>query len=145
MYRINRYVPAINLSSLHNEMDRLFEGFLGAGNGVGSPVGLPALNVWEDADKVYVEADVPGLTMDHIELLVLGHELSIKGRREFKTPEKVVFHRRERGEGEFSRYITLPTEVDSDRVEAVLKDGVLSLTMPKAERARAKRIAVKQA
>jgi HSP20 family protein len=71
--------------------------------------------------------------------------LTVKGRREFSTEEGTVFHRRERRTGEFTRTLTLPVDVDPDKVEATLKDGVLTVVMPKSKAALARKIAVKPA
>ena len=103
----------------------------------------PALNIWEDDDKLYAEAEVPGLSMEQIEVLVVGDELTIKGHRKEHDGQSQSYHRRERGTGEFSRTIVLPFPVNQDKVEATLRDGVLTLTMPKAESARPRKITVK--
>jgi len=132
---------------LRREMDRLFDNFLGT-DGF-SPLSnvrpFPALNLSEDHDRLLVEAEVPGLRMSGLEILIQGNELTIKGRRTPMEGENLVYHRRERGAGEFTRFLTLPIEVDAERVEATLKDGVLTIVMPKAETARARKIAVKTA
>lgn len=134
---------------LRQEMDRLLENFLGPDAfGSGPLAGVrpfPALNVREDDQRLYVEAEVPGLGMKDLEILVQGNELTVKGRRPAMEGENVVYHRRERGTGEFTRFLTLPVEVDPDRVEATLKDGVMIIVMPKAETARARKITVKTA
>jgi HSP20 family protein len=129
---------------LRREMDRLFENFLGTeplapSNGLRP---FPALNLWEDAERVFAEAEMPGLRMDDLEISIQGNELAIKGRRAPLEGDNLVYHRRERGTGEF---VTLPLDVDADRVEATLKDGVLTIVMPKAETARVRKIAVKGA
>ena len=144
--------PAFPVNQLRRELDRLFEGVLG------SPVEatvFPPLNVWEDNDAILVEAEVPGLGMNDFEILVQGNELTIKGQRRAGYGEtnagsgsnveesQAVFHRRERSVGQFARFMSLPTEVDPDKVEASLKDGVLTIKLPKSDRARARRITVK--
>jgi HSP20 family protein len=104
---------------------------------------FPALNVWERDEKLFVEAELPGLTLDDIDLTVTGRELTLKGRRKAAGDEKIAFHRRERGTGEFSRFVTLPFDVEADAVEALLRDGVLTIVLPKAERSRTRKIEVK--
>jgi HSP20 family protein len=106
---------------------------------------FPALNLWEDGDKLIAEAEVPGLKLEDIELLAVGTELTIKGRRPEINEPNVSVHRHERGVGEFSRTITLPMQIDSGKVEATLRDGVLTIVLPKAEPARARKIPVKPA
>jgi HSP20 family protein len=132
------------LSELRREFDRLFEDFSGFGEmGVARP--YPPLNIWEDEDKLYAQAELPGFRMNDLEILVVGAELTIKGRRDVDEQKDWTYHRRERVSGEFARYVTLPVEVDADNVEATLKDGVLTITMPKSRAARARKITVKGA
>ena len=104
---------------------------------------FPAVNAWEDADNVYVEAELPGLKLDDIELFVVGDELTVKGERRHVDEEDVSYHRKERGTGCFSRVFRLPVGVDADKVEAALRDGVLTVTMPKAAEAKPRKVEVK--
>ncbi len=104
---------------------------------------FPALNIWEDEEKLYAEAELPGLSMNDVEVLVVGDELTIKGHRKAHEGQSQTYHRQERGTGEFSRTIVLPYPVNQDKVDATLRDGVLTLTMPKAEAARPRKITVK--
>ena len=104
---------------------------------------FPALNVWEDGDKLIAEAEVPGLRLEEIELLALGTELTIKGRRPDVREANMAMHRQERGAGEFARTVTLPVEIESSKVEATLRDGILTIILPKAEPAKARKIPVK--
>lgn len=104
---------------------------------------FPALNVWEDGDTLIAEAEVPGLKLEEIELLVVGTELTIKGRRPGAGEPNTSVHRQERSAGAFSRTITLPVEIDSTKVDATLRDGVLSIVLPKSEPARVRKIPVK--
>ena len=130
---------------LRSEINRLFEQAMESSNG-GSIFGgrsFPAINMWEDGEFVVAEAEIPGVSMDDIEINVVGNELSIKGQRKCRCDENVTFHRQERGIGEFSRFLTLPVAIDADKVEAVLKNGVLTIKLPKAEAARPRRIEVK--
>ena len=94
---------------------------------------------------MYAETEVPGFGLDDLEILIHGNELTVKGRHGSKEDNDVVYHRHEREIGEFSRQLTLPTEVDAERIEAELKNGVLTIVMPKSEKARARKIAVKTA
>ena len=103
---------------------------------------FPALNIWEDDERFYVEAEMPGLSMDDIGVHILGNDLTITGERQETTDEKYTYHRQERGTGTFARSIVLPTEVDPDKVEAVLNNGVLTITLPKAATVKARKITV---
>lgn len=104
---------------------------------------FPALNVWEDDENLYAEAELPGFTMNDLELYVSGAELTIKGGRKSEPAENVTYHRRERGVGVFGRVLRLPVDIDADKVEASLRNGVLSITLPKAAAVRPRRIEVK--
>ncbi|MBL8880799.1 MAG: Hsp20/alpha crystallin family protein [Phycisphaerales bacterium] len=106
-------------------------------------VTFPALNLWEDDHKVFVEAELPGVAAKDVEVKVHGNELHIFGKRESTSGDKRNFQRQERVFGEFSRMISLPTPVDAEKIEATLKDGVLTVILPKAETAKARKIAVK--
>lgn len=148
MMPLSRFnLPASPFAVLRNEIDNLFDGFLrGEPRSMLSAVRpYPAVNVWEDHEALHAEAEIPGLRMEDLEILVNGNELTIKGRRAAVDEADTIYHRRERGAGEFSRFLTLPAEVDADRVEATLRDGVLQIKLPKAERARARKIAVRTA
>ncbi len=142
---VQRMYPAFPFGNLGREMDRLLDGVVGplcCGLTRDSRA-FPAVNVWEDGDNVYAEAEVPGVTMDEIELTVVDDELCIKGERKSGDGDSVTYHRRERGTGEFSRFITLPTAVAAEGVNAVLKNGVLTITLPKSAAAKPRRIEVK--
>lgn len=136
-----RLNPWSMFNEFQSELNTLFDDF-----GFVTPLrrpGFPAINVWEDNDAVMAEAEVPGLKLDDLEIFVVGDELTIKGKREPQNGENTVYHRRERGTGMFTRVITLPVEVDANKVEASLANGVLTIRMPKAESARARKIKVK--
>ncbi len=138
-----RTLPTVPpVSELRRELDRVFDGFLGTRFAPPRQRAFPALNAWEDGNRMFVEAEVPGLAMEDLDIQIQGNELTIRGQRK-PVESNVVYHRRERGTGEFTRFVTLPVEVDADNVEAALKDGVLTIILPKAEKARARRIEVK--
>lgn len=140
----NETYPVNRLARLRRDMDRLIDVF---GSGLtlagGSRAGTyPAMNVWDDGEVLRVEVEVPGVRLEDLEILALGNELTIRGRRE--APEgNWTRHRQERGTGPFTRSLTLPCDIDADRVEAVLRAGVLMLQLPKAESARPQQITVK--
>jgi len=90
-----------------------------------------------------LEADVPGLTEKDIQLTVTQDSLGLSGERKLDALEGYSVHRRERGAQRFSRAWALPTHVDSERVEASVKNGVLTVTLPKAAEARPRQIAIK--
>lgn len=127
---------------LMNEMNRVFSRF-GMGDRMLAPA-FPALDLWQDADNLYVEAELPGMDLDGLEIYVTGgDQLAIRGRRTPPQLAKGNWHRQERHFGEFTRMLTLPQPVDSERVQAELKCGVLTITLPKRAEARPRRIEVK--
>lgn len=137
------------LRRLRDEMDRLFSGALhGVGlDAPGFPTlgSYPALNVWETENSVVAEVEVPGLDLADIDLEVVGSELAIRGERKEKEPKESVYHRRERPFGKFSRSIQLGADIDSGKVEASLRDGVLLITLAKAEAAKPRKISIRGA
>ena len=135
------------IPELHRELDRVFDDVFGRGARRCNHVArlTPALNLWEDAERLVAEVEVPGLNMDDLELTVRGDELTIKGQRKPAARDGLEYHVSERGTGQFVRLLTLPAEVDADRVEATLRDGVLTIVLPKAAAAKARKIAVQTA
>ena len=138
-------LPVTIFHDLRHEMNRLLDGGGRCVNGgLGHEArGFPSVNIWEDGERFFVEAEIPGLTLNDLQVEVNGNELSIRGERKTATDEDLTFHHRERGVGSFSRLITLPVDVSPDKVEAVLKDGILTITLPKVEQARVRKIPVK--
>lgn len=139
--------PMATFEDLRREMNRLFDSRFRGYDGGWFPRTrvFPPLNVWEDGERLMVEAETPGLDMNDIEVQVVGNELTIKGERKPFEGQNPTYHRQERGTGSFTRTVTLPIDVNADKVEAVLKDGVLTIALPKAEEAKARKITVKTA
>ncbi len=137
------------LDSLRREIDEAFRG-VGLGR-LASPQFLtgggsrrfPLVNISEDETGVYVEALLPGVEAESIDISVLRNTLTLSGERKTdETAKAVVWHRNERGTGRFSRTIELPAEIDGARVSARYKDGVLAIDLPKTEAAKPKKISV---
>jgi HSP20 family protein len=127
--------------------DDLFDGFPFGSTSWETPLrAFPAVNSWEDEKSYHLEAELPGLSEKDVEITVLGNELRISGGREEtieKKDEKTTYHRRERYVGKFSRVFRFPVDVDESKVKAKFVNGVLEITMPKAEAALPRRIEVK--
>ncbi|MEX2141767.1 MAG: Hsp20/alpha crystallin family protein [Pirellulales bacterium] len=104
---------------------------------------FPSLNLWEDNDNVYAECELPGVRSEDLDISVVGSEMTIKGRRAETAEPQATYHRRERGVGLFSRTLKLPTEIAVDQVQASLREGVLLVTMPKAESAKPRKVQVR--
>jgi HSP20 family protein len=104
----------------------------------------PLTNFYEDKDAVYLEALAPGVDPATLDVSVMGNTLSIAGekRRVAGDVKPEAFHRSERATGTFVRHLQLPVEVDEHQVRADYTDGLLMVTLPKAERAKPKQIAV---
>ena len=130
------------ISRLRNEMDDLFSRFWGNG---GESEGSPAfsMDLSESDKELQVQMDLPGVEADNIDIEISGNMLTISGdRKEEKEEKGRTFHRVERRSGSFSRSVMLPCEVDEDKIEAKSHHGVLTITMPKSEMAKTKRIKV---
>lgn len=127
---------------LHQEAGRLFN----QRNGVewSRTAAYPAVNVWEHVDSLHVEAELPGLKLEDLEIYVTGgNQLTVKGERKLPVAEKGVWHRQERNYGSFVRTLTLPFPVNADKVEAKFENGVLVLDLAKHESAKPRKITVK--
>lgn len=144
-HRTGGYFP---VGQLRNEMDRLVSDFFGPASAAGparwswASRNFPALNVWEEGDALWAEAEVPGLKGDDLDISVVGGDLTIRGSRGEAKQEGVAYHRQERGTGEFNRVLRLPQDVDPSGVEATLTDGVLRIKLPKAESAKPREIKI---
>lgn len=104
--------------------------------------GIGCLSLWEDGDHVYLDADVPGLTIEEIELVVEDGKLWIRGARR-PIPRGQKCWRDERFYGNFERAVVLADSVDPEKIEAQLANGVLSMTLPKKSEAKAQRIPIR--
>jgi HSP20 family protein len=121
------------LASLQDEIDRLFESPLRAW--------APAIDVREDADNFVIRAELPGLKRDDINVSLQDGALVISGERTVeKVEDGVEIHRQERYYGKFQRALSLPAPVAANQIKAQYKDGVLIVTLPKAEEAKPKQI-----
>ncbi len=129
--------------SLWDVMDRWFD-MVRTPELIGERSVVPAFDVSETDDHIIVKADLPGVEPKDLEISIVGSVLTVRGEKKQEKEEKgESFHRIERSYGSFSRSISLPGDVDPDTVDAVYKDGVLKLTIPKTERSKRKKIEVK--
>ncbi len=105
---------------------------------------FPAINLTEDQESYYVRAEIPGVKNDDLNLNITENTLTIGGERKIpKESEEARYHRRERKAGKFSRAIALPGEINSEKVEAALVNGVLTVRVPKAEKVKPRQITVR--
>lgn len=122
--------------------DRVFEDFFGSSSLSKRRIAYPPLNISEGEDTVTVCAEIPGVDMQALELTLTGKTLVIKGER--KAPEGKYF-RQERPAGAFQRVITLNVPVDREKVKATLKNGILEVSIPKADAVKPKKIDIELA
>ena len=145
--RLSRWQPFVpvwnQLRQVQDEMNRLFDRWDTYGGRSGQA--YPALNVWDNGESLFVEAELPGMDLKDLEIFVTGNnQLTIKGERKPPAPsDQAVQHRQERGFGSFVRVLSLPFAVDSNQVEARLENGVLWVKLPKHESAKPRKIVVK--
>jgi len=132
------------LRRLPLELDRLFGRWGVELPAVGTRAVYPPVNLWEDEEFVYAEAELPGLKLQDLEIIVSGEDqLTLKGKRESSVPDKVGLYRQERGFGSFERVLTLPTRVDPTKVDARLEHGILTIKMARSAATRPRKITVK--
>lgn len=133
------------LTDLRDEIDRLFEAPLAelARSSQLLSGWTPALDMFEDKDNIYVRAELPGMKKEDIEVSLHEGTLSISGERKSEEKEENrEAYRTERFFGRFQRAVSLPTLVEPDKIKAEYRDGILSITLPKAEQAKPKQITV---
>ncbi|NUP07307.1 MAG: Hsp20/alpha crystallin family protein [Polyangiaceae bacterium] len=136
--------PLADFDQVRREMLRLLDAVAGDTFGdVGAGV-FPPMNITQDNDNFYVRAEVPGINPNELSISAVRNRVSLAGKREIQREhDRVSYHRRERAEGSFNRTVTLPTEVDAERVDARYADGILTLTLPKAEETKPRQITVR--
>jgi HSP20 family protein len=133
-----RWTPFTETDRLTHAMNRLFDTHTHSG-----AVWTPAIDVSEDADKITLAADLPGLAQKDLEIQIEKDVLTLKGQRQLdRAAEGEHYRRFERLAGTFVRSFTLPPTVDVENVSAQLKDGVLTLVLPKRAEARPRQIKV---
>lgn len=139
--------PFWHLSTLRNEIDRLFETPLAEfTRGTQQFLGgwLPAVDMYEDKENIFVRAELPGMKKEDIEISLHEGVLSLSGERKVDSKhEDANVLRSERFLGRFQRTLSLPGPVQADRVVASYKDGVLTVTLPKTEESKPRQIEVK--
>jgi HSP20 family protein len=131
------------MDRLRREMNRLFTEWPSRG-GWSVASGYPAMNVWTDEDNAVVTAELAGIDPEDIDISVENDTLTLRGtRKPEEVEEDATFHRRERRFGNFSRSFRLPFKVDAGNVDASFKNGVLNISLPRAEEDKPRKIAIK--
>ena len=130
------------MDQLQREMNRLFD-TTSKGHVFSSP-SYPAINIWTNNDGQMISAEMPGIYPDDIDIDVTGDALSISGvRKPDEVAKEAHYHRHERNYGSFSRTVQLPFMVDTSKVEASFKNGILLISLPRAEADKPKKITIK--
>ena len=143
MANVTRWDPFQDMLSLREAMNQLMEESFVRPNGTRGQGFVPALDLSETAEGFLVEAAVPGLKPEDVEITVENNVLTIKGEtRQEKEDKQRSFHRIERRFGSFQRTIALPNTVKPDAIKASLEHGVLRLEIPKAEEVKPRKISV---
>ncbi len=126
------------LGSAFNEFDQLSRNrypWVGVDN-------YPRTNLYDTGETLELRVEVPGVDKDQMNLKIQGNYLEISGKKTTSTPEGYTVHRTEREQVDFSRSFTLPYEVDTEKVTAGLKDGILTMRLPKSEAAKPKKVTI---
>jgi HSP20 family protein len=143
MYRRYR-MPSVwrEMDQLQREMNRLVGSSLGTP--ANSQLSFPAINIWTGEDEMLVSAELPGIKADDIDLNITADSLVLSGERKPETlGGDARYHRQERNFGKFNRSIQLPFMVDPGKAKAVFKNGILEISLVRAEADKPKKIAVK--
>ena len=140
-----RWNPTLGISTLRSEMNRLFEDMWrdSAWDSIESTAWSPVADIYETDNDLVLKVDLPGVDPKMVDVRIEDNVLTIRGERRFEeNVAKENYQRMERLHGTFSRAFRLPVSVDADKIRADFKDGVLTVTLPKAESAKAKRIEI---
>lgn len=145
MSNIIRWEPAREMMTLREAMDRLFDdAFTRPFNLNNSNWSVPAVDMYQTDNDVVVKAALPGIKADEVQINVTGEVLTLKGETKYEEEKKEkAYHLREQRWGSFERSIVLPTEVVADKAKADFENGVLTITLPKAEEVKPKSISIK--
>ncbi len=145
MSNLTRWEPVREMMTLREAMDRLFDDVftrpLNLGDGGWS---APAIDMYQTDDEVVVKAAIPGFNADEVQINVTGDVLTLRGEMKHEEEQKdKAWHIHEQRWGSFERSITLPTDVKADKASADFENGILTVTLPKAEEVKPKTITVK--
>lgn len=142
MSAIVRFDPFRDITTLRDEMNRLFNRTVGDGVSSGSSW-TPAVDIFDAQDEIVLRAELPGLTPEDIDIEVDDNVLTLKGERRFQeTVEEGRYYRLERSYGQFQRSVTLPQGVKADEISAGFDNGVLTVKVPKADEVKPRKISV---
>lgn len=137
-----KFQPAADLGNFNRKLKKFFEDFDSPffndwGKNFNTNVFTPRVDVTEDKENLYVQAEIPGVNKNDVKVNVVGDVLTISGEKKSEQKdENKNYYRIERTQGAFSRSFTLPAEIVVEKIAAEFKDGVLNITLPKTEEAK---------
>ena len=134
--------PFPDVGGLRRRIEELFDRVGEGSAGVARAGVHPPVNLYETGDSYVLTAELPGLRVEDVEITVERDRLTLRGERRIEHPQDASLHRVERRAGAFRRTLQLPVEVDGEKVEAVYRNGVLTLRLPKAPEHQPRRITV---
>ena len=144
MANLIRWDPLREVSEVRSLMDRAFDDFFSRSTITYDGIGSIDVNLLQTDDDIIVKASIPGVKPEDINISISGDTLTLRGEvKEDQEYKDVNYHIREMRQGSFSRTMTLPVKVDSDKAKAEFENGILCLTMPKAEEVKPKTITIK--
>jgi len=144
MANLIRWDPLREVSEVRSLMDRAFDDFFSRSPITYDGIGSIDVNLLQTDDDIIVKASIPGVKTEDINISISGDTLTLRGEvKEGQEYKDVNYHIREMRLGSFSRTMTLPVKVDSDKAKAEFENGILCLTMPKAEEVKPKTITIK--
>lgn len=144
MTKIIKSDPFLDIVNVRDTMDRMLDNYFGRSPVTFEGCGVVDLDLYQTDNDVVIEASIPGIDPEDINISVAGEVLTIKGEvKQEKETKEADYHIKERRYGSFSRSITLPTQIVAEKGAADFKNGILKLTLPKAEDVKPKTITVK--
>ena len=144
MSNLTRWEPAREMMTLREAMDRLFDDAFTRPLSIRDGWSAPAIDMYQTDDEIVVKASLPGFKADDVQINITGDVLTLRGEMKHEDEKKEkAWHMREQRWGSFERSVALPTNVVADRASADFENGILTITLPKAEEAKPRTISVK--
>ena len=144
MSNLIRWEPAREIMSLRDAMDRLFDDAFTRPLSLRDAWSVPAIDMYQTDDEIVVKASLPGIKADEVQINVTGEVLTLKGEIKHEEDKKEkAWHIHEQRYGSFERSVALPTDVVADKAKAEFENGILTITLPKAEEVKPRTITVK--
>jgi HSP20 family protein len=144
MSNLIRWEPMREMLTLREAMNQLFDDSFTRPLGTSGVSAIPAIDMYQDNEQVVVKAALPGLKSDDVQISITADILTLRGEyKQDNEPKDITYHIREYRYGSFERVLRLPTEVQSDKAKADFENGILTITLPKAEAVKPRTISIK--